>query len=224
MKALKESYDLLGLKGVDKKVQHLFSKVLQEDEFGRLYVTFFDGQDAIVDREVLSVSRLKLSSGGVAEFSTIKPPLVRSLFISDSFTNLIFFINGYYNNFNLEYAAFMATGSGLDKNLFLKTIQKYSAIKKSYSIYGNSLLGKIKDCKVQHWINGRDCLFRLEGDAIISTYQNEEFIMDARKFTVRDHLRQLSMRQTLSTKKPKNKKVENFYESLGSLSYISQIV
>jgi|SRR5690554_3708863 len=210
MEIIKENYDLLDLKGVDRKIQHLFSKVLQEDDLGRLYANYYDGQGAFVDREVLSVARLKFSSGGIADFSTVKPFFVRSLFISDSFTNLMFFIKGYHNNFNLEYSAFMATGSRLDKGLFLETVQKYPAVKKFYSIYGNSLLGKIKDCKVQHWIHGNDCLFRIDGDMVIS-FRDQEFKMPARKFTLRDHLRQLSVRQTLNTKKPKNKSVENFY-------------
>lgn len=211
MEIIKESYDLLDLKGVDRKVQHLFSKVFQEDDVGRLYANYYDGQGAIVDREVLSVSRLKFSSGGIADFSTVNPPFVRSLFISDSFTNLMFFVKGYHNNFNLEYSAFMATGAGLDKGLFLETIQKYPAVKKFYSIYGNSIFGKIKDCKVQHWIHGKDCLFRIEGDVVVSLFGSQEFKMEATKLTLRDHLRQLSVRQTLNTKKPKNKSIENFY-------------
>lgn len=211
MRAIKESYDLLDLKGVDVNLQHLFSKVLQEDEFGRLFVNYYSGEGSVVDHEVLSISNLKFSSGGVADLSITNPHLARSVFISDSLTNLIFFLNGYNHHFNLEFSAFLVTGSALDKSLLLKTILKYPAVKKYYCLYGNSLLGKIKDCKVQHWLNGNDCLFKIEDDEVISFFENQSFIMEANKFTLRDHLRQVSVRQTVNTKKPKNKAVENFY-------------
>ncbi|MBD3631318.1 hypothetical protein [Cyclobacterium sp.] len=122
------------------------------------------------------------------------------------------FTKNKYNSLNLDYSAFLATGSGLDKNLFLENILKYPAVKKHYTIYGNSLLGKIKDCKVQHWLNGKDCFYRVEGELVVSHYQTRAFSLSAREFNLRNHLRQLSVRQTLSTFKPKNKKLDNFYE------------
>lgn len=210
MRTIKENYDLLDLKGVDVKLQHLFSKAINEDEFGRLFVNYYDGERRVVDHEVLSVSKLKFSSRGIADLSIQNPCLVRSVFISDSLANLIFFLNGYHQHFNLEFSAFLVTGSALDKSLLLENISKYPAVKKYYCLYGNSLLGKIKDCKVQHWINGNECLFRIDGDEVTSFFENQSFAMKASRFTLRDHLRQLSVRQTVNTKKPKNKAVENF--------------
>jgi hypothetical protein len=214
MKIIKEGFDLLDVKDVDIKVQHLFLDVIYEDDYGRLFTDYKDGNGSIVDREVLSISRLKFSFGGIVDFSSVKSHLVSTLYISDSVTNLVFFIKNKYNSLNLDYAAFIATGSGLDKNLFLATIHKYPAVKKHYTIYGNSLIGKIKDCKVQHWLNGEDCLYRIDGELVISRYQDRDFILSAQEFTLRNHLPQLSVRQTLSTYKPKNKKLDNFYEDM----------
>lgn len=210
MMTIKGSYDLLNLKGVDVKLQHLFSNVIQEDEFGRLIVNYYDSERQVVDREVLSISNLKFSSGGATDLSIQNPSLVRSVFISDSLANLIFFLNGHHQHFNLEFSAFLLTGSALDKSLLLEAISKYPSAKKHYCLYGNSLLGKIKDCKVQHWINGNECLFRIDGDEVTSFFENQSYAMKASRFTLRDHLRQLSVRQTVNTKKPKNKAVENF--------------
>jgi len=212
MKIIKEGFDLLDIKGVDRKVQHLFSDVIYEDDYGRLFTDYKDRKGSIVDREVLSISRLKFSFGGIVDFSTVKPPFARTLYISDSVTNLVFFTKNKYNSLNLDYSGFIATGSGLDKNLFLEVILKYPAVKKHYTIYGNSLLGKIKDCKVQHWLNGEDCLYRIEGESVVSHYQARGLSLPIREFNLRNHLRQLSVRQSLSTYKLKNKKLDNFYE------------
>lgn len=211
MENIRESYDLLDIKGVDRKVQHLFSKVLFEDEIGRLFVNYYDIKGAVVDREVLSVTRLTASSGGISVFSTVAPHLVRVLFISDSITNLIFHLKGYFRYYDVAHSAFIATGSRLDRNHFMEVIQQYDAVRHYYSVYGNSLLGKIKDCKVQHWINGEDCRFKIEENFVTCVFRNKEFKMAAQRFTLRDHLRQLALKQTLKTKKPKNKNRENYF-------------
>ena len=211
MENIRESYDLLDIKGVDRKVQHLFSEVLFEDEIGRLYVNYYDIKGEVVDRELLSVTRLTASSGGISGFSTVAPHLVRVLFISDSITNLIFHLKGYLRYYDIAHSAFIATGSRLDRSQFVEIIQQYHAVKQYYSVYGNSLLGKIKDCKVQHWINGEDCLFRIEENFVYSEFRKQVFKMESKEFTLRDHLRQVAVRQTLKTKKPKNKKIENFF-------------
>src|SRR5690606_8496252 len=212
MENIRESYDLLDIKGVDRKVQHLFSKVLFEDAIGRLYINYFDRKGAVVDRESLSVARLTASSGGISSFSTVAPHLVIVLFISDSITNLIFHLKGYFRYYDIAHSAFIATGSRLDRSHLMEVIQQYDAVKQYYSIYGNSLFGKIKDCKVQHWINGEDCLFKIKENFVCCEFRKQEFKMEAEEFTLRDHLRQVAVRQTLKTKKPKNKNRENYFD------------
>src|SRR5690606_11267547 len=126
-------------------------------------------------------------------------------------TNLIFHLKGYFRYYDIAHSAFIATGSRLDRSQFVEVIQQYDAVKQYYSVYGNSILGKIKDCKVQHWINGEDCLFRIEDNLVSCEFRNQKFKMATQGFTLRDHLRQVAVRQTLMTKKPKNKNIENYF-------------
>src|SRR5690554_1270854 len=102
----KEGFELLDIKGVDRKVQHLFSDVLQEDDQGRLWANYSDGTGHIVDQEVLSISKVKLSSGGILHFSPAHPLSARTLYISDSVANMIFFVQSYAKRFCWDYAAF----------------------------------------------------------------------------------------------------------------------
>src|SRR5690554_6542565 len=95
MMAANERFDLLDIKGVDRKVQRLFSNVLQEDDQGRLWANYSDGKGNFIDHEIWSIFKLKLSSGGILSFSTVHPLSVRSLFISDSVANLISFAQSY---------------------------------------------------------------------------------------------------------------------------------
>lgn len=214
MMAAKEGFDLLDIKGVDRKVQHLFSDVLREDELGRLWVNYYGGNGNVVDHEVISLFKLKFSSCGILHFSRANPMSARTLYISDSVANLIFFSQSYAGRLSWEYAAFIATGAKLEKQLFMATVERYPNVKKHYTVYDHSLIGRIRDCKVQHWLNGGDCFFRVDGNEVVAYYQSEEYLIPVGKFSLRNHMRQLGIRQTLSAKKPQNKLVENFYCSI----------
>jgi hypothetical protein len=203
MMADKEGFDLLDIKGVDRKVQHLFSEVLEEDELGRLWVNYYDENSIIVDHEVLSLSKLKYASGGIFSFSQAHPLSARTLYISDSVTNLIFFVQSYASRFSWNYAAFMATGAKLKRDLFIDTVQKFPSVKKYYAIFGRSLIGRIRDCKVQHWLNGKDCSFNTDGDIVVANYKGANFYLEIGEFSLRNHLRQLGLRHSLATFKPR---------------------
>lgn len=212
MKTVKEGFDLLDFKGVDRSVQHLFSDVWTEDEYGRLKAGYLDANEEKVDEEILYVSGLKYSAQGILHFSTADPTMVKTVFISDALANLVFFAKVYHKRLRLDYAAFIATGCLPDKWLFLETIQKYPATSKCYSLFGNSILGRIRDCKVQHWIRGQDCQYHILGEMVIAKYQNREYKMPVLEFSLRNHLRQLSIRQCLSTFKPRKIRIENYWE------------
>lgn len=212
MKTVKEGFDLLDLKGVDRSVQHLFSDVWKEDEFGRLKAAYLDAKGEKVDEEILYVSGLKFSAQGILHFSTADPSLVKTVFISDAMANLVFFAKAYHRRLWLDYAAFISTGCLPEKWLFLETIKEYPASSKCYSLFGNSILGRIRDCKIQHWIRGQDCQYHIQGKMVIANYQNREFKMPVDEFSLRNHLRQLSIRQSLSTFKPRKIGLENYWE------------
>lgn len=199
MMAAKEGFDLLDIKGVDRKVQHLFSDVLQEDELGRLSVNYYDRDCRIVDQEVLSLSKLKFSSCGILHFSRANPMSARTLYISDSVANLIFFSQSYAGRLSWEYAVFIATGAKLERSLFMEAVGKYPYVKKHYAVFGNSLIGRVRDCKVQHWLKGEDCYFRIDGDRVVANYHGEDFMLPVSEFSLRNHMRQLGVRQRLAT-------------------------
>src|SRR5690606_6805020 len=199
MMADKEGFELLDIKGVDRKIQHLFSEVLHEDKLGRLWVNYYDGSGNIVDQEVISLSRLKFSSCGIFHFSPANPLSVRALYISDSVANLIFFVQSYASRFTWDYAAFIATGAKVARDLFMEAVGKYPYGKMHYTVYGHSLIGRIRDCKVQHWLNGDDCSFRLDGDTVVACYQGKDFLLLTSEFSLRNHMRQLVVRQSLVT-------------------------
>lgn len=211
MKAGKEGFDLLDIKGVDRKIQHLFFDVLQEDDQGRLWANYSDRKGNIIDHEIWSISKLKLSSGGILSFSTAHPLSVRTLYISDSVANLISFAQSYASRFSWDYAAFVATGAKLERDLFIDAVQQFPFVKKYYAVFANSLIGRIRDCKVQHWLNGEDCLFRVDGEMVVVNYQGKDFLIPVYELSLRNHLRQVMIRHTVSSKKPKNKLLDNFF-------------
>src|SRR5690606_1020276 len=173
MMADKEGFELLDIKGVDRKIQHLFSEVLHEDKLGRLWVNYYDGSGNIVDQEVISLSRLKFSSCGIFHFSPANPLSVRALYISDSVANLIFFVQSYASRFTWDYAAFVAIGAKMERALLMEAVGKYPYVKKHYAVFGHSLIGRVRDCKVQHWLKGEDCLFRVDGKEVLVKYHGK---------------------------------------------------
>jgi hypothetical protein len=211
MMAAKEGFELLDIKGVDRKVQHLFSDVLHEDKPGRLWVNYNDGKGNVVDQEVISLSKLKFSSGGILHFSPANLLSVRASYISDSVANLIFFVQSYASRFSWDYAAFIATGAKMEQSLFMEAVGKYPYVKKHYAVFGNSLIGRVRDCKVQHWLKGEDCSIRVDGEMVVAKYRGKDFSIPVGGFSLRNHLRNVGIRQTLKTLKPKNNNLENFY-------------
>ncbi|ERM83034.1 hypothetical protein P872_06055 [Rhodonellum psychrophilum GCM71 = DSM 17998] len=212
MKTVKEGFDLLDFKGVDREVQHLFSNVWTEDEFGRLKADYLDAKGEKVDEEILYVSGLKFSAQGILHFATADPSMVKTVLISDAVANLVFFAKAFHQRLRLDYCSFIATGCLPDKNMFLKTLNHYPFANKFHSIFGNSLFGKVRDCKIQHWIQGKDCSFRIDGEKVIAQYLNREYSLPIKEFSLRNHLRQLSVRQSLSTYKPGKSSLENYWE------------
>lgn len=203
MMAAKEGFDLLDIKGIDRKVQHLFSEVLHEDKLERLWVNYYDGKGNVVDQEVISISKLKFSSCGILHFSPANPLSARTLYISDSVANLIFFVQSYASRISWDYAAFIATGAKLERDLFMEAVGKYPYVKKHHAVYDHSLIGRVRDCKVQHWLRGEDCLFRANGEMVVANYHGKDFLHPVKYFSLRNHMRQLVVRQTLATFKPK---------------------
>jgi hypothetical protein len=165
----------------------------------------------VVDREVIAFLNHKLSSRGVLYFSPAEPENVRTLYISDAIMPLIYLVQRKMGRVNFTYAAFLAIGARIDKKLLLKGVEQYPTGVKIYTVFGHSLLGRIRDCKVQHWLKGEDCLFRIEDNRVVASFKGKGFCIPESEFSLRNHCRQVRQRQTVSTCKPFSKNIDNFY-------------
>lgn len=210
MKTIQEGFDLLDIRGVDRQIQNLFSDVLEQDNYGRLSCAYYDMEGKQVDEEIIGLSVSKIANQGIIQFSKFDPKLVRSVFISDTVCSLIHFANAFSGRLDFEYAAFISTGSLMQKSLFLEAFNKYPNVRNIHTVYGNSLFGKVRDCKIQHWVLEDDCNFRIDGDLVNVQYKDLIYITPASQFSLRNHVRQLSIRQTISTYKPLRIEVINY--------------
>ena len=206
-----EKFELLESLGVSREVQHLFSEVLREDEKGRLFADYRNAHGGVVDREVIAVLKYKLSSKGVLYFSPAAPENVRTLYISNGLMPLIYLVQRKMGCVNFAYSAFMAIGAKMDNRLLLKGVEQYPKGVKIYTVFGHSLLGRVRDCKVQHWLKGEDCLFTIADNRVVASFKGKEFCKRVGEFSLRNHCRQVGQRQTVSTCKPFDKNIDNFY-------------
>ena len=207
----RERFELLESLWVSREVQQLFSEVLREDEKGRLIADYLNEHGDVVDHEVLAVLKHKLSSRGVLYFSPAEPENVRTLYISNGLMPLIFLVQRKMGRVNFDYAAFLVMGAKMEKRLLLKGVEQFPKGVKIYTVFGHSLLGRIRDCKVQHWLKGEDCLFKIEDNRVVASFKGKDFRMPVGEFSLRNHCRQVGQRQTVSTCKPFDKNIDNFY-------------
>lgn len=207
----RERFELLESLGVSREVQQLFSEVLREDEKGRLFADYRNDHGEVVVREVIAVLKHKLSSRGVLYFSPAEPENVRTLYISNGLMPLIYLVQRKMGRTNFNYSAFLAIGAKMDKRLILKGVEQYPKGVKIYTVFDHSLLSRIRDCKVQHWLKGEDCLFKIANNRVVASFKGKDFRMPVGEFSLRNHCRQVGQRQTVSTCKPFDKNIDNFY-------------
>ena len=207
----REKFEFLESLGVSREVQQLFSEVLREDEKGRLIADYRNDHGEVVDREVIAVLKHKLSSKGVLYFSPAEPENVRTLFISNGLIPLLCLVQRKMGRMNFTYSAFLAIGAKMDKRLLLKGTEQYPKGVKIFTVFGHSLLGRVRDCKFQHWLKGEDCLFTIADNRIVASFKGKNFCMPVGEFSLRNHCRQVGQRQTVSTCKPFDKNIDKFY-------------
>ena len=206
----RERFELLESLGVSRELQQLFSEVLREDEKGRLIADYLNEHGDVVDHEVLAVLKHKLSSRGILYFSPAEPVKVRTLYISDGLMPLIFLVQRKMGRVNFTYSAFLAIGAKMDKRLLLKVVEQYPKGVKIHTVFGHSMLGRIRDCKVQHWLKGEDCLFKIANNRVVASFKGKDFRMPVGEFSLRNHCRQVGQRQTISTCKPFDRNIYYF--------------
>lgn len=204
-------FDLLDVLGISPVVQSLFSDIWQEEEWGMLKAIYRDIEGVPVDDELLGLSCFKKASEGVVWVAGCPREWVRSVYISDALSHILFFLKTQGIRLDLGHSAFVATGAKLDKELLKSVLDSFPGKAKYHTLFGHSVIGRIKDCKVQHWKQGRDCRFWIERDHVRQEYEGKQYSCPIPTFSLRQHMRQLGVRQSISTCKPKHKKIENFY-------------
>ncbi|SHN23250.1 hypothetical protein SAMN04488057_11281 [Cyclobacterium lianum] len=211
MNSIKEGFELLDSLGISREVQHLVSAGLREDASGKLIADYRDEKGRVVDQEILAVSMQKMSSCGILHFSPALPENVRTLYISDAIMHLIFMVQRKIHRIDFSYAAFLVSGARMDRKLIEKRMDQYPEGVKIYTLFGHSLIGRIRDCKVQHWVKGLDGSFRVAGNKVVILFKGKEFWIEVGEFSLRNHCRQVGLRQTISACKPIDKNIDNFY-------------
>lgn len=207
---LREKFDILTYKGVDKGIQRLFSKYAFQDNKGQIVFDFFDHQGHRCDTEILSLYRNKQASFGISALNLSQN--VRSLFVSDSYASLIYFANQFKGRISFEEVGFLVIGADFDQNLLKQVFEKMLTKVKVNTVFSSSILGRVMDCKVQDLIHDRDCSYRLGNDLVQVENAKKVSSQPIQSFSLRTYCISKGVKQTVRTFKPKKRKVESFYE------------
>lgn len=206
------TFDILTYKGVGKDIQRLFSKHAVQDENGQILFDYFDQNGKLVDQEVLSLYHNKRASFGISTLNISET--IRSVFISDSYASLIFFVNQYKARIAFAEAGFMVVGSKFDEVLLKKSLEEIPKNTKVNTVFSNSILGRVMDCKVQNLIHGRNCSYMLSnGKVFFNNLETEKTsAVPIATFSLRTYCISQGVLQTVRTFKPRKKGLESFYQ------------
>ncbi|MBS4070492.1 MAG: hypothetical protein KGZ90_04145 [Algoriphagus sp.] len=210
--ALTETFDILSYKGVDKAIQGLFSKFAHQDQTGQIVFDFFDEQGRKVDAEILSLYRNKQASRGISTLNLSEDS--RAIFVSDSYASLICFVNQFKARISFDEAGFLIIGAEFDLSLLNQAFKKISKKAKINTVFSDSILGRVMDCKVQDLVYDRDCQYYLSDDWVQFKNQKRDKVSKESIFTfsLRTYCISQAIIQTVRTFKPKHKGVESFYQ------------
>jgi ribosomal protein L7Ae-like RNA K-turn-binding protein len=207
---LREKFDILIYKGVDKGIQRLFSKYAFQDNKGQIVFDFFDHQGHRCDTEILSLHRNKQASFGISALNLSDN--IRSVFASDSYASLIYFANQFKGRISFEKAGFLVIGADFDQSLVKQALDKMPTKVKVITVFSSSILGRVMDCKVQDLIHDRACSYRLGNDLVQFENSKKVSTESIQSFSLRTYCISQGVKQTVRTFKPKKKGVESFYE------------
>ncbi|MBN3581073.1 hypothetical protein JYB64_01660 [Algoriphagus aestuarii] len=208
----KGTFDILTYKGVELDIQRLFSRNAIQDEKGQILFDFFDQDGGVVDNEVLSLYRSKRASYGISCLNISET--IKSVFVSDSYASMIFFVNQYKARISFEVAGFIVVGSKFDEVLLKKSLEKIPAKTKVNTVFSSSILGRVMDCRVQDLVYDRDCRYYLSDDCVrLKNQKKNKFSKESIfNFSLRSYCISQAVIQTVRTFKPKQKGAESFYQ------------
>ena len=203
-------FDILTYKRVEKDIQRLFSKNAIQDEKGQILFDFFDQDGGVVDKEVLSLYRNKRASYGISTLNISET--TKSVFVSDSYASMIFFVNQFKARIAFEEAGFMVVGAKFNEDLLKKLLEEIPAKSKVNTVFSSSILGRVMDCKIQDLIHDRVCTYLLANDLIQFESAKKFSSESIQSFSLRTYCISQGVKQTVRTFKPRIKGIESFYQ------------
>jgi len=213
-KPKEEGYRLLNYLGVAEEVQTMFSSVIHEEPSGKLFFCYRDNSDEMVDEEYFTLRRFKPAARGMAVCNPSSRELVTDMYVSDSLMSLIVFCHFHFKRRSFQHVVFCSTGVKPEKELFLRYWREYSKAK-IHLLFGNSILGRVLDCKLAHWVRGEDYSFYLHHSQIISSSPTGRLITISREgFSMRSYFRRIGGRNLVTTHKPTLNSIDNYINLL----------
>src|SRR5690606_3845514 len=213
-KPKEEGYRLLNYLGVAEEVQNMFSSVIHEEPSGKLIFHYRDNSVEMVDEEHFTIKSFKPATRGMAVCSHSGRELVTDMYVSDSLMSLMAFCHFHFIRQSFQHVAFCSTGLKPEKGLFLRYWKEYSKAK-IHLLFGNSILGRVLDCKLAHWVRGENYSFYLHHNQIISSSPTGKSNTIPRKgFSMRSYFRRIGGRNLVTTHKPSLKSIDNFINLL----------
>src|SRR5690606_28091193 len=196
--------------GVAEEVQTIFSSVIDEEPSGKLIFCYRDNSGEMVDKEHFTMKSFKPAASGMAVCSPSSRELITDMYVSDSLMSLIAFCHFHFKILSFQHAAFCSTGVKPEKELFLHCCREYSKAK-THLLFGNSILGRVLDCKLAHWVRGEDYSFYLHHNQIISSSPTGKSITIPREgFSMRSYFRRIGGRNLVTTHKPSLNYIDNY--------------
>src|SRR5690606_1664722 len=115
---------------------------------------------------------------------------------------------------SFQHVVFCSTGVKPEKELLLRYWKEYN-MAKIHLLFGNSILGRILDCKLAHWVRGEDYSFYLHQSQIISSSPAGKSVKLPREgFSMRSYFRRIGGRNLVSTHKPSSNSIDNYINLL----------
>lgn len=192
----------------------MFSSVIHEEPSGKLIFCYRDNNDEMVDKEHFTLKSFKPAVSGMALCSPSSRELVTDMYVSDSLMSLIAFYHFHFKRQSFRHVVFCSTGLKPERQLFLRYWKEYSKAK-THLLFGNSMLGRIMDCKIAHWVRGEDSSFHLYSSQIVSSGPaGKSFTLPREGFSMRSYFRRIGGRNLLTTHKPSLKSIDNYINLL----------
>lgn len=192
----------------------MFSSVIHEEPSGKLIFFYRNKANETVDEEYFTLRRFKPAARGMAVCNPSSRQLVTDMYVSDSLMSLITYCHFHFKRRSFQHAVFCSTGLKPEKELFLRYCKEYSKAK-IHLLFGNSILGRILDCKLAHWVRGEDHAFYLHTSQIVSSGPTGKSITISREgFSMRSYFRRIGGRNLLATHKPSLNYIDNYINLL----------